>query len=198
MDLFTYVLNGLLVETGDIICTSNEEGEILPGQFWRLLGRLVPGPVDHVAVYVGPGGRCVEVGGRGVVIFEVEGGTWRAERMVKQRAMLADRFYGVAYPLQGRGLSRAEEAVIRVGVAGYCLAQVGKPYNLNFLDSDTEAAFYCSQLPYKAYIRHGIDLNTGQGVPNLPGTAKIVFPQEIWSGCAHVLYCPDGASCQPR
>jgi uncharacterized protein YycO len=72
-------------------------------------------------------------------------------------------------------------------VADYCLAQAAanKPYNLNFFDPDTERAFYCSQLAYKAYIAHGIDLNTGQGVPDIPGTSSIVFPQEIWSGCQH-------------
>ena len=72
-------------------------------------------------------------------------------------------------------------------MANYCLAQAAanKPYNINFLNPDTEEAFYCSQLPYKAYMAHGINLNTGQGVPNLVGTSSIVFPQEIWSGCGH-------------
>jgi len=91
----------------------------------------------------------------------------------------------VAYPLAGRGLSEEEEDRIRKSVAEYCLsqAQADKPYNINFLDSETEEAFYCSQLVYKAYMEHGINLNTGQGVPNLPGTSSIVFPQEIWGAC---------------
>jgi hypothetical protein len=73
----------------------------------------------------------------------------------------------------------------RDSVGSYCLAQAGKPYNLNFFDPDTEDGFYCSQLPYLAYLPHGIDLNTGMGVPDVPGTSRIVFPQEIWSGCSH-------------
>lgn len=185
--IHTYEVDGLLVQTGDIICTVDGQGAIMPGEFWRLLGRLLPGVVDHVVVYVGPGGRCVEAGGKGVVTFEMEENTWAAERMTKKRGRFVDQFYGVAYPLRGRGLSQEEESKIRQGVASYCLAQAaaGKPYNLNFLNPDTENAFYCSQLVYKAYLPHGIDLNTGQGVPNLVGTSSIVFPQEIWSGCSH-------------
>ena len=185
--VYMYTIDGLLVRTGDVICTTDGELDIMPGDFWRLLGRLLPGEVGHVAVYVGPEGRCVEAAGRGVVTFEVEGHTWVAERMVEQRGRFIDRLYGVAYPLQGRGLSQEEEAEIRQSVANYCLAQAAanKPYNINFLNPDTEEAFYCSQLPYKAYLAHGINLNTGQGVPNLVGTSSIVFPQEIWSGCRH-------------
>jgi hypothetical protein len=185
--VYTYTIDGLLVRTGDVICTADGELDIMPGDFWRLLGRLLPGEVGHVAVYVGPEGRCVEAAGRGVVTFEVEDNTWVAERMVEQRGRFIDRLYGVAYPLHGRGLSQEEEAEIRQSVANYCLAQAAanKPYNINFLNPDTEEAFYCSQLPYKAYLAHGINLNTGQGVPNLVGTSSIVFPQEIWSGCRH-------------
>ena len=183
----TYMIDGLSVQTGDIICTTDGESGILPGDFWRLLGRLLPGEVGHVVVYVGPKGRCVEAGGRGVITFEVKENIWVAERMTEQRGRFMDRLYGVAYPLQGRGLSVEEEARIRQSVADYCLAQaaVNKPYNINFLDPDTEEAFYCSQLAYRAYLAHGINLNTGQGVPNLVGTSSIVFPQEIWSSCRH-------------
>ena len=185
--VYTYTIDGLLVRTGDVICTTDGELDIMPGDFWRLLGRLLPGEVGHVAVYVGPEGRCVEAAGRGVVAFEVEGHTWAAERMVEQRGRFIDRLYGVAYPLRDRDLSQEKEAEIRQSVANYCLAQAAanKPYNINFLNPDTEEAFYCSQLPYKAYLAHGINLNTGQGVPNLVGTSSIVFPQEIWSGCRH-------------
>jgi uncharacterized protein YycO len=100
---------------------------------------------------------------------------------------LIDQFYGVAYPLMGRGITEVEEIIIRRDVAAFCLtqAEARKPYNLNYLNSDTENAFYCSQLPYLAYLRHEIDLNSGLGVPNLIGTDSIIFPQEIWSGCYH-------------
>ena len=52
-----------------------------------------------------------------------------------------------------------------------------------FLDSITEDAFYCSQLASKAYLKEGIDLNTGKEIENFPGMESIVFPKEIWSGC---------------
>lgn len=186
-----YIINSLPVKTGDIICTTDVKLEIEPGEFWRLLGRLLPGEVDHVAIYIGPEGRCVEAAGLGVVTFDLMGDTWVPRKMVKHRGRLFDQLYGIAYPLAGRGLSAEQDTQIRADVAQYCLAQAqaGKPYNIAFLDSDTENAFYCSQLAYKAYIRHGINLNTGKGVPNLPGTSSIVFPQEIWSAC-HVRKIP--------
>jgi hypothetical protein len=185
--IYSYEINGLLVQTGDIICTTDGAEGILPGEFWRLLGKLVPGDVDHIAIYTGPKGRCVESGARGVVTFEVKGGSWIAEEMQRQRGPFVDTLYGIAYPLMGRELSKKEEARVRIGVADYCLDQAAanKPYNLNFLNPQTGDAFYCSQLAYKAYLSYGIDLNTGQGVPNLKGTSSIIFPQEIWSGCPH-------------
>jgi uncharacterized protein YycO len=74
---------------------------------------------------------------------------------------------------------------MRTRVAKYCLAQLGKPYNLNFLHAETEDAFYCSQLAYKAYQQIGINLNTGLAMEQLPGTNAIVYPQEIWDGFSH-------------
>ncbi len=70
-------------------------------------------------------------------------------------------------------------------VAEYCLAQLGKPYNLNFLNAEMDNAFYCSQLAYKAYEQVGINLNTGLAMEQLPGTNAIVYPQEIWNGFSH-------------
>ncbi len=178
-------IQGLPLQTGDVICTRNGKPDILPGEFWRLVGRLVPGEVDHVAVYLGPGGRCAEAGARGVVAFEIVGDAWDSQRMAAQRGLLLDQLVGIAYPLEGRGLVPEEQAEIRSAVAGFCLEQVGKPYNLNFLDIDTEDAFYCSQLVYRAYLRWGVDLNTGLSIEALPGTNRIVYPQEIWNGCFH-------------
>ena len=91
------------------------------------------------------------------------------------------------YKVLGKSLKRplAEDEDVRGVVAAYCLAQLGKPYNLNFLDAETENAFYCSQLAYKAYQRVGINLNTGLAMEQLPGTNAIIYPQEIWSGFAH-------------
>ena len=183
--IYSFAINGVLIQTGDIICTMDGKPDILPGEFWRLIGRLLPGEVDHIIVYVGPGGRCVESAGRGVVAFEVNDDCWRCDDLLLERGLLVDTFYGAAYPLKDRGLAPDEERRIREDIAAYCLAQVGKPYNLNFLNPEREDAFYCSQLAYKAYQRHGINLNTGVGVPNVPGTEAIIFPNEIWCGLPH-------------
>ena len=184
--LHATTINGLNVQTGDILCLAfHGDPENHPVNHWRLLGLVIPGEVDHVAVYVGPEGRCVESAYRGVYEFDVEGGEWIPKKMYKYRGRFKDDFVGVAYPLQDRGLSKVEILRIRRGVAEYCLAQVGKPYNINFLNPDRESAFYCSQLAYKAYKAHGIDLNTDYGVPNIIGSHRIVFPNEIWSGCHH-------------
>lgn len=189
--IHTCQINGLTLQTGDIICTMNGKPDILPGEFWRFVGRLVPGDVDHVAIYLGPNGRCAEAGALGVVTFEVHDHTWDAERMMRQRGHLVDTFYGAAYPLADRGLSDEMEKQIRADIAAFCLAQVGKSYNLNFLNSDTDESFYCSQLAYRAYLRCGIDLNTGMAMESLPGTNRIIYPQEIWDGCIHRMAVND-------
>ena len=181
----TYQINGLALQTGDIVCTMNGKPDILPGEFWRFIGRLVPGDVDHVAIYVGPDGRCVEAGARGVISFNVPNGQWDTERMARQRGHLFDTFYGIASPMDMLEISEDEQQRMRAVVAGYVLAQIGKPYNLNFLNSDTEDSFYCSQLAYKAYQTVGIDLNTGLAMEQLPGTNQIIYPQEIWNGFSH-------------
>jgi len=183
--IYTYQIESLTLQTGDIICTMNGKPNILPGEFWRLVGRLVPGDVDHVAVYLGPDGRCIEAGARGVITFNVPNGHWNTERMALQRGLLFDTFYGVASPLDVHGLAEEDEYEMRKTVAAYCLAQAGKPYNLNFLNAETEEMFYCSQLAYKAYQQIGINLNTGLAMEQLPGTNAIIYPQEIWSGFSH-------------
>lgn len=183
--LHTYQINAMPLQTGDIICTMNGKPDILPGEFWRLVGRLVPGDVDHVAIYLGPGGRCVEAGARGVIAFSVPNGEWNTELMARQRGLLFDTFYGVVSPLDVLGYSDDEEARLRAMIAEYTLAQIGKPYNLNFLNPETEDAFYCSQLAYKAYQTIGIDMNTGLAMEQMPGTNQIIYPQEIWDGFSH-------------
>lgn len=183
--IYTYQIEGIALQTGDIICTMNGKPDILPGEFWRLVGRLVPGDVDHVALYIGPNGRCIEAGARGVIKFTVFDGQWNTDRMARRRGLLFDTFYGVASPIDGLEVSEEEEAEMRARVAQYCLAQVGKPYNLNFLSTETEESFYCSQLAYKAYQQIGIDLNTGLAMEKIPGTNAIIYPQEIWDGFSH-------------
>jgi hypothetical protein len=186
--IYTYEINGLTVRTGDLICTSDTGGRIVLGQFWRFVGMLIPGEVDHIAVYVGPRGRCVEAGARlRVIVFHVKDNIWNANKMRRARGPLMDSFHGVAYPLAGRRFGRQKEIKIRESVVRYCLkqAKAKKPYNFDFLNSKTEKAFYCSQLAYKAYLRNRINLNTGKGVKQIPGSESIIFPQEIWSGCRH-------------
>ena len=183
--VYTYQIEGIAVQTGDIICTMNGKPDILPGEFWRLVGRLVPGDVDHVAIYLGPEGRCAEAGARGVITFDIPKGIWDTENMARQRGLLLDTFYGIASPIDNLQIGEDEAFEMRSRVADYCLAQVGKPYNLNFLNPETEDAFYCSQLAYKAYQQIGIDLNTGLAMEQLPGTNGIIYPQEIWNGFPH-------------
>ena len=183
--IYTYQIEGLTLQTGDVICTMNGKPDILPGEFWLLVGRLVPGDVDHVAVYIGPEGRCVESGSRGVITYNVHNSIWDTEFMTRERGLLLDTFYGISYPLGGLELSENEEAHMRMSVAQYSLSQVGKPYNLNFLNSESDSSFYCSQLVYKAYQQVGVDLNTGLAMEQLPGTNAIIYPQEIWDGCPH-------------
>ena len=189
--VFSYVINGLPLQTGDIICTqngildTNYPEAIRPGEFWHWVGEIVPGEVDHVAIYIGPAGRCIEAGTLGVVSFVVKEGWWNAPRMMAERGRFVDTFYGVAYPLEGRGLPPEEETRLRAEVGAYCLAQLGKPYNLNLLNPEHDHAFYCSQLVYKAYQPYGIQLNGDPHLRVLPGTQRIVYPQEIWDACRH-------------
>lgn len=183
--IYTHEIEGIPFQTGDIICTMNGKPDILPGEFWLLVGRLVPGDVDHVVIFLGPNGRCIEAGSRGVNPFHISGETWHAETMTKERGLLVDTFYGAAYPLAGLQLAEEEEMLMRMKIADYCLAQVGKPYNINFFNAESEKAFYCSQLAYKAYEQVGINLNTGLAMEQLPGTNEIIYPQEIWDGFEH-------------
>ncbi|HPO12391.1 MAG TPA: hypothetical protein PLI09_03025 [Candidatus Hydrogenedentes bacterium] len=181
-------INGIPVKTGDLICTSDGDTGDIQGQLWRFIGKFIPGEVDHIVIYTGPDGWCVEAGAQlHVIKFEMSQPFWDARAMIDKRGPLLDVFHGVAYPFARKNLPMEEEDRLREKVAAYCLDQAkqNKPYNVNFFDSSTDKAFYCSQLAYKAYLEVGIDLNTGQGVPHLPGTGSIIFPQEIWSGCDH-------------
>jgi hypothetical protein len=190
-----YEMNGLLVKTGDILCMADAGPCILGGQFWRYIGHLIPCEVSHVAHYVGPEGRCVEAGARGrVITFNITDHAWDAQNMRDQRGEMIDALYGIACPAEGRGLSESREREVRESVARYCLDQAaaGKPYNLDFFNPNREDAFYCSQLAYLAYLKHGIDLNTKIGIPHIPRTSSIIFPQEIWDGCVHAKCAPDG------
>lgn len=184
----TYKIQGLTVQTGDLICTTDGSDADITGQFWRIIGKLIPGDVDHIVIYVGPEGRCVEAGAKGrVITFDVIGNVWDEKIMRTQRGPFSDTFYGVVYPLRSQNLSPEREQEIRENIAAYCIEQssLNKPYNLNFFNSSTEDAFYCSQLAYKAYLRNGIDLRTDAAVFGIPGTKDVILPQEIWDSCEH-------------
>jgi len=186
--IYTYEIDGLFVQTGDLICTTIGGDEPVSGQLWSVIGMIIPGDVDHIIVYIGPGGRCVEEGGKLYANkFEVKNKTWDVKKMYDDRGTIIDKLYGVVYPLAGQRISREEEAKIRHSVAMYCLneAKARTPYNFNYFDSKTNKALYCSQLAHKAYLRSGIDLNTGKGLKGFPITDKIVYPQVIWEGWEH-------------
>jgi len=193
MMIYSHVLNGLTIKTGDILCTSDGNDDGWFGRLWHMIGYLVPGKIDHVIMYIGPEGRCVEAGGRGVIEFTMPGQRWNATQVAKTR-LLADRLVGVAYPLQGLTLDAAEEERIRTAVATYCLDHIGKPYNPNFLNLVTNEAFYCSQLIYLAYREAGnIDIG-GAPITLLrePQEAEekqplIVLPTAILENCPHRL-----------
>jgi hypothetical protein len=186
--LYTTRINQLLVTTGDLLCTTDGVADNTIGQLWQALGYLVPGEVDHIIIYLGPDGRCVEAGGKGVILFDVPNETWNAVQMAETRWIM-DTLVGVVRPLVGRGLAAEAEAHIRAGVARYCLAQVAaaKQYNLNFFDPTTDEAFYCSQLAYKAYLEYGIDLTyPATLIPELNALLpSIVFPQTLWENHPH-------------
>ncbi|MFC1607469.1 hypothetical protein ACFL47_05815 [Candidatus Latescibacterota bacterium] len=183
--VFSYKINNLSVKTGDLICTVDGGGPTISGHFWWAIGKLIPGIVDHIVIYTGPEGRCVEAGAKKrVITFNVPESEWDAETMKNERGFV-DRLYGVAYPLADSSKKEAEERAIRIDVANYCIkqARLQKPYNINFFKSKTEKAFYCSQLAYKAYKRHGINFNTNKGIPDIPFTDRIIYPQEVWEAC---------------
>ena len=186
--IYTYSIDGLPVKTGDLICTTVGGKEFFTGQLWDIIGMIIPGEVDHIVIYIGPGGRCVEEGGKLCVNkFEVMNKTWNAAIMADQRGLIIDKLYGVVYPLAGMHISEEEEMKIRLDVARFCLqqAKLRTPYNFNYFDSQTDKALYCSQLAYKAYLRSGINLNTGKGIKEIPGTEIAIYPQEIWGSWEH-------------
>lgn len=185
MHMYRHMFDGIPVFTGDILCTRDGVEGSLFGALWRVLGKLAPGEVDHCLIYTGPGGRCVESAARGVRSFEMPGESWQSTPLAAERLLL-DELVGVAYPLANRDLSFAEEMHIRAGVVAYCLTQVrdAKPYNVNFFNPESDGAFYCSQLVYKAYLAHGIDLHIEDGTRSNSLVDRIVFPQEIWDVCA--------------
>ncbi|MEW9077243.1 YiiX/YebB-like N1pC/P60 family cysteine hydrolase [Terrisporobacter glycolicus] len=68
--------------------------------------------------------------------------------------------YNKVYGLSVKNTSKATDA----SAAGYAKYYIGRPYNWNFADIETNKKFYCSQLVYKAYKHKAHkDLNYGGG-----------------------------------
>ena len=60
------------------------------------------------------------------------------------------------------GVSGTTEAQDR-NVADWCYKQIGKPYNLNYLNVSTRGKFYCSQLVWAGFKdNYNINLNTSE------------------------------------
>lgn len=189
--IHTHTFNGLTVQTGDILCTRDGTDYNWLGRIWHWIGYLVPGRIDHTILYVGPEGRCIEAGGKGVIEFVMPGKVWYAPGVADIR-FLHDTLVGVAYPLRSLGLSSTEEERIRIGVADYCLAQIGKPYNPIFLNTVTDAAFYCSQLIYLAYREFGVDLGVTpvrnvRNLANLEDSPLLILPTALLENSPHQL-----------
>lgn len=182
--MHTDIINGMPIATGDIICTRDGTDNSLLGKVWQTLGLFVPGKIDHTLIYVGPKGTFIEAGARGVIRFEMPDETWDAEQVAGER-LLYDSLVGVAYPLHNLNFSASEESEIREKVAAFCVDQLGKPYNVNFFAPDLDAAFYCSQLVYRAYLEQGIEIIRKPEIGIQLEVPFIVTPQMLWDGCFH-------------
>lgn len=182
--IYTHNFDGVTAKTGDILFTRDGESGSLFGAIWKVLGYVLPGDLDHTALYIGPGIRFIESAAKGVVVVTMEGENWEGKRYGKER-LLIDELVGIGNPIAGRGISEEQEVQIRENVVGYCMAQVAeaKPYNLDFFDPETDGAFYCTQLLYKAYQSQGINLHVHQGDDSESLLAPLVLPKDVWNAC---------------
>ncbi len=179
--LHTFQFDGVAVQSGDILFTQDGEKGSLFGEFWRLIGRAFPSEFSHCAMYLGPGVRFVESAAKGVVVVEMQGDEWDGLKYGKQR-LLVDQLIAIGDPTAGRNLTPEQETQIRESAVAFCLKQAAesKPYNIDFFNPETDSAFYCSQLVYKAYAEQGINLHDETQKSLL---AKIVLPEELWDAC---------------
>lgn len=182
--IYTHSFNGITAKTGDILFTRDGEPGSVFGAIWKMLGHILPGDLDHAALYVGPGIRFIESAAKGVVLVHMEGDRWQGKRYGKER-LLVDELVGIGDPIAGRGISADREVQIRENVLAYCMAQVAeaKPYNLDFFNPETDGAFYCTQLLYKAYQTQGINLHVHKGDEAASLLAPLVLPEDIWNAC---------------
>ncbi|KKK50999.1 hypothetical protein LCGC14_3119410 [marine sediment metagenome] len=141
-------ISGLPVQSGDLLFTSC---------YWPP-GVWLPGPIDHVLMYTGPGKRCIEAGPKGVIAFDFVTG-WKGFRS----RGIWDRVYGVGYPTDKQRIARY--------AVKFCERQVGKPYDWLF-SKKTDTAYYCSELVFQAYQILGVRLGN---VDN-----PIITPKNVW------------------
>lgn len=179
-------MDGLPIRTGDILCMRDGGRCGVFERLWMALGALIPGEIDHCALYVGPDGRFVEADIHGVTVLTMPGHHWDAKALLRKR-LFVDTLVGVAYPLQGRGLAPNEETRLRESVAEYCLAQAAarKPFNFNFFNATNPNRTYCSQLIAEAYRSQGIELDGKLAVPGPGIFRRAVFPEALWAGSPH-------------
>ena len=179
-------MDGLPIRTGDILCMRDGGRRGVIERLWTAFGALIPGEIDHCALYVGPDGRFVEADIHGVTVLTMPGNRWDARALLARR-LFVDTLVGVAYPLQGRGLAPREETRIRESVGEYCLAQATarKPFNFNFFNATNPNRTYCSQLIADAYRSQGIELDSKLAVPGLSIFRRAVFPEALWAGSPH-------------
>ena len=162
--IHTANINGIPIKTGDLVFTSNAS---IFG--YKLDAAQFIGPTNHVVMYVGPRLGFIEAGPAGVRAFDIFGPTWKDTKTY--RFGLSDTFYAVSKVK----LKDSERKII----ANFCLKQIGKPYNINFTDSNTKNAFYCSQLIYWSYREAGIDLLQKE-MSLLYDKMKLIVPFELW------------------
>jgi len=179
-------IDGVPVCTGDILCTRDGDATGLVGVLWRGIGALVPGEIDHCALYIGPGSRFVEADARGVSVLSMPGDSWNSGVLLRKR-LFVDTFVGVAYPLEGRRLPRRQQDRLRMSVAAYCLSQAasGKRFNFNLLDATNPRRTYCSQLIAEAYRSEGINLDGKRGTTMARVPRHAILPESLWRGSPH-------------
>jgi hypothetical protein len=179
-------INGVPVRTGDLLCTRDGDSKGMIGAVWKAIGALVPGEIDHCALYIGPGIRFIEADARGVSVLSMPGHEWNAELLFRRR-LFVDTFIGVAYPLADRRIPQRQQDRIRLSVARYCLAQhaSGKPFNFNLLDATNPRRTYCSQLIVEAYRSQGIQLDSKRGTGSSRALRRAVLPEALWQSGPH-------------
>lgn len=182
--IYQHSFDGVVARSGDILFTRDGVPGSLFGEIWRALGQALPSEFDHCAMYLGPGIRFVESAAKGVVLVAMQGDDWNAAPYAQER-LLVDELIGIGDPVAGRGLSPKAAQAVRERAIAFCLAQAGEhaPYNLDFFNPETDGAFYCSQLIYRAYAAQGILLDAPRGAAAESVLAPIVFPREVWEAC---------------